>query len=37
MISNEKFRGEIAHNAIVMRDKNSISNIMKKWNNVLNT
>ena len=37
MISNEKFRSEIAHNAIVMRDKNSISNIMQKWDNILNT
>ena len=37
MISNRKLRSEIAHNAIAIRDKNSISNIMLKWDNILNT
>ena len=35
MISNEKFRSNIANNSILLRDKYSVSNIMQKWDNVL--
>ena len=35
MISNEKFRSNIADNSILLRNKYSVSNIMKKWDNVL--
>ena len=35
MISNEKFRSNIANNSIFLRDKYSVSNIMQKWDNVL--
>ena len=35
MISNEKFRSNSANNSILLRDKYSVSNIMQKWDNVL--
>tara|TARA_Y100000591_G_C21854278_1_gene713971 strand:- start:10671 stop:11783 length:1113 start_codon:yes stop_codon:yes gene_type:complete len=35
MISNEEFRSNIANNSIFLRNKYSVSNIMKKWDNVL--
>ena len=35
MISNEKLRSNIANNSILLRDKYSVSNIMQKWDNVL--
>jgi glycosyltransferase involved in cell wall biosynthesis len=35
MISNEKFRSNIANNSILLRDKYSVSNIVQEWNNVL--
>jgi len=35
MISNEKFRSNIANNSILLRDKYSVSNIMQKWDNIL--
>ena len=35
MISNEKFRSNMANNSILLRDKYSVSNIMQKWDNVL--
>ena len=35
MINNEEFRTNIANNSILLRDKYTVSNIMKKWDNVL--
>ena len=35
MITNEKFRSNMANNSILLRDKYSVSNIMQKWDNVL--
>ena len=35
MINDEKLRSNIANNSIALRDKYSVSNIMKKWDNVL--
>jgi GalNAc-alpha-(1->4)-GalNAc-alpha-(1->3)-diNAcBac-PP-undecaprenol alpha-1,4-N-acetyl-D-galactosaminyltransferase len=35
IISNEKFRSNIANNSILLRDKYSVSNIIQKWNEVL--
>ncbi len=35
IIDNEEFRNDIGNNAIRMRDKFSVSNIMQKWNNIL--
>jgi len=35
IISNEKLRNKIANNSIILRDKYSVSNIMKKWDSIL--
>ena len=35
MINDEKLRLDIANNSVLLRDKYSVSNIMKKWDNVL--
>ena len=35
MLSNEKLRTNISRNSILLREKYSVSNIMKKWNNLL--
>lgn len=35
MISNEKFRSDISINSILLRDKYSVTNIMQKWDIVL--
>ena len=35
MISNKKFRSDIANNSILLRDKYSVNNIMQKWDNIL--
>ena len=35
IIDNEEFRNDIANNATHVRDKYSVSNIMQKWNNIL--
>jgi glycosyltransferase involved in cell wall biosynthesis len=35
IISNEKFRSNIANDSILLRDKYSVSNIIQKWNKVL--
>ena len=35
IISNEEFRSSIGNNALLLRDKFSIYNIIKKWDNVL--
>ena len=35
IISNQEFRSKIANNSILLRDKYSVGNIIKKWNNVL--
>lgn len=37
MIDDEEFRNDIANNSINMRDKYSVSNIMQKWNNILDS
>jgi len=35
IISNQEFRRKIANNSILLRDKYSLSNIIQKWNNIL--
>lgn len=35
MLSNEELRTNISKNSILLREKYSVSNIMKKWNNLL--
>ena len=35
MLSNEELRINISKNSILLREKYSVSNIMKKWNNLL--
>ncbi len=35
MISNEKFRNEVAHNSKLLRDRYSVRNIMQEWDEVL--
>lgn len=35
IIANQEFRGKIGNNAMLLREKYSVINIIKKWNNIL--
>jgi GalNAc-alpha-(1->4)-GalNAc-alpha-(1->3)-diNAcBac-PP-undecaprenol alpha-1,4-N-acetyl-D-galactosaminyltransferase len=35
IISNQEFRKKIAYNSVLLREKYSVSNVIKKWNKIL--